>query len=240
MRRIGECVTWKADSALGREALGGTRYDLVMSLRCAVLGRGLGRHVLRHRYSLYGHHLAVPCDKDRLLSSSHRPDFCGVWGGQGRAWGSYGVRAPTGPCWHGGRRQHGLARARLHFESGLGLCTPRRPCMRPRVPRAKARDRPAGAGQGGAWSCVTGGRAAGRDAHAKLRPGEAEAGAAPCDRLRRAVGRRSTQCPARRRRARRCIEAVLGSNLARVQAGSDEELHGAISRRSQPAARGMS
>ena len=78
MRRIGECVTWKADSALGREALGGTRYDLVMSLRCAVLGRGLGRHVLRHRYSLYGHHLAVPCDKDRLLSSSHRPDFCGV------------------------------------------------------------------------------------------------------------------------------------------------------------------
>ena len=151
---------------------------------------------------------------------------------------SSGVRAPTGPCWHGGRRQHGLARARLHFESGLGLCTPRRPCMRPRVPRAKARDRPAGY-RPGAWSCVTGGRAAGRDAHAKLRPGEAEAGAAPCDRLRRAVGRRSTQCPARRRRARRCIEAVLGSNLARVQAGSDEELHGAISRRSQPAARGM-
>lgn len=147
VRRIGECVTWKADSALGREALGGTRYGLVMSLRCAVLGRGLGRHVLRHRYSLYGHHLAVPCDKDRLLSSSHRPDFWGVWGGQGRAWGGWGssgVRAPTGPCWHGGRRQHGLARARLHFESGLGLCTPRRPCMRPRVPRAKARDRPAG------------------------------------------------------------------------------------------------
>ena len=154
-------------------------------------------------------------------------------------WSSSGVRAPTGPCWHGGRRQHGLARARLHFESGLGLCTPRRPCMRPRVPRAKARDRPAGY-RLGVWSCVTGGRAAGRDAHAKLRPGEAEAGAAPCDRLRRAVGRRSTQCPARRRRARRCIEAVLGSKLVRVQAGSDEELHGAISRRSQPAARGMS
>ena len=92
VRRIGECVTWKADSALGREALGGTRYDLVMSLRCAVLGRGLGRHVLRHRYSLYGHHLAVPCDKVRLLSSSHRPDFWGVWGGQGRAWGGWGSR----------------------------------------------------------------------------------------------------------------------------------------------------
>ena len=39
----------------------------------------------------------------------------------------WSVRAPTGPCWHGGRRQHGLARARLHFESGLWPLHPSAP-----------------------------------------------------------------------------------------------------------------
>ena len=31
--------------------------------------------MLRHRYSLSCHHLAVPCDQGRLLSSSHRQDL---------------------------------------------------------------------------------------------------------------------------------------------------------------------
>ena len=109
-----------------------------MSLRCAgqARGWGLGRQVLRHRYSLSGHHLAVPCDKVRLLSSSHRQDVSGVcacgagWGGGGairRVGLEWRVRAPTGPCWQGRRRQHGLARARLHFESGLGPLHPSAP-----------------------------------------------------------------------------------------------------------------
>ena len=57
-----------------------------------------------------------------------------MWSGLGRRGrhkaGGAGVecvRAPTGPCWQGGRRQHGLARARLHFESGLGPLHPSAP-----------------------------------------------------------------------------------------------------------------
>eukprot|EP00964_Phaeocystis_antarctica_P043357 scaffold24884_cov67-Phaeocystis_antarctica.AAC.4 len=105
--------------------------------------------------------------------------------------------------------------------------------MRPRVPRAKARDRPAGECWRQAWSCVAGGRAAGQAASAQLRPGEDEAGTAPCDRLRRAVvGCRSTQCPAARRGVRRYIEAVSGSRLVRMQAGSVAEQRGVVGCRS--------
>ena len=49
----------------------------------------------------------------------------------GRKWGEsvqgHSVRAPTGPRWQGGRRQPGLARARRHFESGLGPLHPAAP-----------------------------------------------------------------------------------------------------------------
>ena len=183
-----------------------------MSLRCAgqAWGWGLGRQVLRHRYSLSCHHLAVPCDKVRWLSSSHRQDVSGVcacgagWGGGGaiRRWGWSGVCACT--YWPVLARRKAAAWASegtATFRVWPWASSPLGAHLCGRGYRGRRR----GTGQlgkvgGGAWSCVACGRAAGRAASAQLRPGEAEASVASCDRRRRAVvfGRRSTLCPARR------------------------------------------
>ena len=168
-----------------------------MSQRCAGWGWGLGRLVLRHRYSLLGHHLAVPCDKFRLLSSSHRQDFLGVCA-CGAGWGGGGAMRRAGArvecaCTY----WPVLARRKAAAWASEGTATFRvwpwaSAPLGAHVCGRGYRGRRRGTGQlgnagGGAWSCVAGGRAAGQAASAKLRPGEAEAGTAPCDRLRRAV-----------------------------------------------------
>jgi hypothetical protein len=212
-------------------------------------GRGLGRQVLRHRYSLLRHHLAVPCDKVRLLSSSHGQDFSECarvgrrWGGGGamvREGLKWSVRAPTGPCWHGGRRQHGLARARLHFESGLWPLHPSAPMYAAEGTEGEGEGQASWGMPAGAWSCVAGGRAAGRAASAQLRPGEDEDGVAPCDRLRRAVvgaGRLSVQHDEERGSAPKLCWALAwwGCRPAQTQSSTGQSAAGR-----RPAARDMS
>lgn len=170
-----------------------------------------------------------------------------VWGdagAEGVPWcgrGSSGVCVRlTGPCWHGGRRQHGLARARLHFESGLWPLHPSAPMYAAEGTEGEGEGQASWGMPAGAWSCVAGGRAAGRAASAQLRPGEDEDGVAPCDRLRRAVvgaGRLSVQHDEERGSAPRLCRALAwwGCRPAQTQSSTGQSAAGR-----RPAARGMS
>ena len=126
------------------------------------------------------------------------------------------VRAPTGPCWQGGRRQHGLARARLHFESGLWPLHPSAPMY--------AAEGSEGEGEGkvgrsgwqrlGRGTLVAAERQPAKAESAGLRTGEAQAVLPPCDRLGRA------EASAGRLRVRN-EERGAASRPGRLQLGED-------------------